>query len=207
MADAAGVHFVETLTGFKWLCRPGIEHPEWHQVLLYEEALGYAIGPGVRDKDGITAALVAADLAVHLAAAGRSVWDLLDDLAVEHGAHVTSNGSIRLDADGLDRASERIWTLADDPARAMPGRTITAVDRPAHDVLRLWLADETRVVIRPSGTEPKVKYYCEAIEPVGTDGVVAARVGHRAASTTSCPTSARCARPDLDCSSGGIRRF
>src|SRR5690606_9599506 len=61
MCAAAGVHFRETLTGFKWLCRPGIDHPEWHQVLLYEEALGYAVGPGVRDKDGIAAAAVLLD--------------------------------------------------------------------------------------------------------------------------------------------------
>jgi len=81
MCRAEGVHFRETLTGFKWLCRPGLEHPEWHQVLLYEEALGYAVGPDARDKDGITAALVVLDLLSTLAERSRSAFDVLDDLA------------------------------------------------------------------------------------------------------------------------------
>ena len=109
MAEDADVHFAETLTGFKWLCRPALEHREWHQVITYEEALGYAVGPAARDKDGITAALVAADMACALHGSGRSVWNVLDDLARAHGAHVTSNGSVRLE--GSD-ARERMQALS-----------------------------------------------------------------------------------------------
>ncbi|MGI9578570.1 MAG: phospho-sugar mutase, partial [Microthrixaceae bacterium] len=89
MAADAGARFEETLTGFKWLARPAIEDPDAYQVIAYEEALGYAIGPNTRDKDGIMAALVAADAVCALAHQGRTIWDVLDGLASQHGAHVT----------------------------------------------------------------------------------------------------------------------
>ena len=145
-------------------------------MLLYEEALGYAIGPGCRDKDGITAALVVADLVAGLRAGGRTVGDVLDDLARAFGAHVTANGSVAVEGPGWQ---DRLAGLADRLVAARPshlgGTEVVADDRPAPDVLRLWLADDTRVVVRPSGTEPKLKYYCEAVEAVGDDGVAAAR--------------------------------
>ncbi|MHB1137745.1 MAG: phospho-sugar mutase [Microthrixaceae bacterium] len=169
VAAAAGADFVETLTGFKWLCRPGLAHPECHQVLLYEEALGYAVGPGVRDKDGIAAALVAVDLVAELRREGRTVWDVLDSLAVQHGAHVPMNGSVRLSGPGWqDRVVTLVRALVDDPPTALGGFDVVAVDLPAPDVIRWYLRDDTRVVVRPSGTEPKLKYYCEAIESVTT---------------------------------------
>jgi phosphomannomutase len=169
MARAVGAHHVETLTGFKWLCRPALENPGLRQVLIYEEALGYAIGPTTRDKDGITAAVVAVDMANRLASEGRSVWDVLDDLARKHGAHVTANGSIRLEGldwrEQLNATAERI---SSEPPTTIIGLDVVRTDQPAADVIRLWLEDNTRVVLRPSGTEPKFKYYCEAIEPVST---------------------------------------
>ena len=158
MCRSQGVHFRETLTGFKWLCRPGLQHPGWHQVLLYEEALGYAVGADARDKDGITAALVVLDLLAELAAAGRTAFDVLDDLARRHGAHVTVAGSWPWRAD-LRRMPVRL-----------AGVPIRTEERPAPDVWRAFLQDGTRVVVRPSGTEPKLKYYCEAVAPVGDDG-------------------------------------
>jgi len=167
MCAAAGVHFRETATGFKWLCRPGLEHPGWHQVLLYEEALGYAVGPGVRDKDGIAAAVVLLDALGHQQTLGRGLPDVLDDLARAHGAFVTSNGSVRTSRERLDAAFAA-------PRTSLGGRRVVDADRPAADVLRWFLDDDTRVVVRPSGTEPKVKYYCEAVEQVGRDGDVAA---------------------------------
>ena len=136
MCGEAGVHFRETPTGFKWLCRPGLEHPEWHQVLLYEEALGYAVGPTARDKDGITAALVVLDLVSELRAASRTPWDVLDDLARRFGAHVTLTGSV----------PRRGGELAPERHELRP--------------------DGIRVIVRPSGTEPKVKYYLEAVAAV-----------------------------------------
>jgi len=166
MCAAAGVHHVETLTGFKWLCRPGLQHPHWRQLLMYEEALGYAVGPDARDKDGITAAVSVLAALGGWRLEGRSAGDVLDELAHRHGAHVTRNGSVR------GRA-----TLDVAPA-ALGGVEVASLDRPAPDVTRLVLADRTRVIMRPSGTEPKLKYYLEAIEAVtapDADGVAAAR--------------------------------
>ncbi len=170
IAQHAQVHFAETLTGFKWLCRPALENPDWHQVIAYEEALGYAVGPDTRDKDGITAALVAADMACALHASGRSVWDVLDDLARAHGAHVTENGSVRLEGPDATGRVEAITTrlLAEPPSR-LGGIEVQRSDTPGPGVSSLWLCDDTRVVLRPSGTEAKFKYYCEAIEPVAPD--------------------------------------
>lgn len=164
MCAAAGVHHVETLTGFKWLCRPGIEHPQWHQLLMYEEALGYAVGENARDKDGITAAVAVLAAVGGWRLAGTSAWAVLDDLARRHGAHVTRNGSIRL-------RSQPEATPA-----ALGGVSVVGVDRPAPGITRLELAEHTRVIVRPSGTEAKVKYYVEAIEPViGADAGAPAR--------------------------------
>ncbi len=166
MCTAAGVRHVETLTGFKWLSRPGLAHPEWSQVLLYEEALGYAVGPHDRDKDGISAALVAVAAVTALARSGRSVDDLLDELAVEHGAVVTRNGSIPTGASSPSAIAA---------PTTLGGVEVVTDDRPGPDVQRWLLADDTRVIVRPSGTEPKLKYYCEAIVPVVGGDVTGAR--------------------------------
>jgi phosphomannomutase len=169
IATAAGARTEETLTGFKWLCRPALLHPEWRQVLAYEEALGYAVGPDARDKDGITAGLVVADLVRDLAADGRTLLDELDDIARRHGAHVTRNGWTAVPA---DVGAALVLRLEATPPGSLGGSPVVELDRPAPDVLRVWTEDGTRVALRPSGTEPKLKYYCEAIEPV-VDGAVA----------------------------------
>ena len=167
IAAAAGAHVAETLTGFKWLCRPGMEHPEWRQVLAYEEALGYAVGDGTRDKDGITAALAFADLLTRLAAEGRTVFDLLADLDRRHGAHVTRNGWTTLAGpEAAAHLAATVQRLADQPPAELGCKPVVRTDRPAPDVLRMWTDQGTRVAIRASGTEPKLKHYCEAVVPV-----------------------------------------
>ncbi len=162
VAAAHGARHAETLTGFKWIVRggPGL-------VYGYEEALGYCVDPdAVRDKDGIAACLLAADLAASLRAAGATVGDRLDELAVAHGVHRTEGRSMQMEPDARDAVVAR---LRDDPP---PGWD---VDRPAPDVLRLR-RDGARVVIRPSGTEPKLKAYLEIVErPDGADDLAAAR--------------------------------
>jgi phosphomannomutase len=144
-----------------------MENPSWTQVLAYEEALGYAIGPEVRDKDGISAALAAAAMAAALRQEGRSLLDALDALHLRHGAHVTENFSVRDEAPGGARRRAAIVSrLTSDPPSELAGYELRGVDSPAADVLRLDLGDSLRVIVRPSGTEPKLKCYCEAIEPV-----------------------------------------
>ncbi|MDH3227796.1 MAG: phospho-sugar mutase [Thermoleophilia bacterium] len=175
VAEHHGARHVETLTGFKWLCRPAMENPSLTQVLAYEEALGYAVGPEVRDKDGISAALVAATMAAALHQEGRSLLDALDALHLRHGAHVTENFSVPDDAPGgAERCDTIVSRLVDDPPSELAGHELRRADLPAADVLRLDLGDSLRVAVRSSGTEPKLKCYCEAIEPV-EGGVVAAR--------------------------------
>ena len=181
VAEAHGAVHAETLTGFKWLSRPALEHPELTQVLAYEEALGYAIGADVRDKDGLTAALATASMAAAAAARGRTLLDALDDLHRRHGAHVVDNFSLRDEAPGADaRRAALVGRLAAGPPAGLGGRRVTAAAALAPNVLRIELEGGDRVAVRPSGTEPKLKCYCEAVEPVRGGDVEAARDRARA---------------------------
>ncbi|HMN98289.1 MAG TPA: phospho-sugar mutase [Miltoncostaeaceae bacterium] len=176
-----GARHQETLTGFKWLSRPAMEHPEWTQVLAYEEAIGYAIGADVRDKDGISAGVAVASMASWARARGLTLPAMLDALHARHGAHVTDNFSLRDEAPGgAERRAALVGRLTAAPPERVGEERVTGVASLASDVLRIDLAGGTRVVVRPSGTEPKLKCYCEAVEPVGGDGVEAARARARA---------------------------
>jgi len=177
MARAAGVAHEETLTGFKWIARvPGL-------AFGYEEALGYCVAPEVvRDKDGVSAALLVTEQAAALAAVGRSLLDVLDDLAVEHGVYATDAFSVRVsDLALMPALMERLRSA---PPSRVAGVAVAQLDDlargdgglPPTDGLRFFLADQSRVIVRPSGTEPKVKVYLEAIEPVsGREDLAAAR--------------------------------
>jgi len=164
LAAARGVDYRETLTGFKWLMRAGTDI-----VFAYEEALGYAAAPDlVRDKDGITAALAAAVLAGAEKARGRTLLDRLDDLTREIGVHRTSQLSLRLPA--ATPAGTIMSALRANPPTALGPFSVAAVvdlatARPATGALVLTLAGGGRVVARPSGTEPKIKFYLEATAP------------------------------------------
>jgi phosphomannomutase len=175
-----GARHEETLTGFKWLCRPAMAHPEWTQVLAYEEAIGYAVGPEVRDKDGISAAVAVASMASWAAARGLGLPDLLDALHARHGAHVTDNFSLRDEAPGgAERRAALVGRLTAAPPDRVGAERVAAVTSLASDVLRIDLEDGIRVVVRPSGTEPKLKCYCEAVEPCAGGDVAAARARAR----------------------------
>ncbi|MFI9236267.1 phospho-sugar mutase [Streptomyces sp. NPDC053079] len=184
-AAAAGASYEETLTGFKWLARvDGLRY-------AYEEALGYCVDPeGVRDKDGITAALLVAELTAELKATGRTLSDLLDDLAVEHGLHATDQLSVRVEDLSLIAAAMR--RLREQPPTVLAGLHVVSAEDltkgteslPPTDGLRYHLAgDESgtvsgaRVIVRPSGTEPKLKCYLEVVVPVAAaNALVDARV-------------------------------
>ncbi|MFG2464356.1 phospho-sugar mutase [Streptomyces canus] len=168
IAEKAGLPYEETLTGFKWIARvEGLRYG-------YEEALGYCVDPeGVRDKDGITAALLITELASELKEQNRTLLDLLDDLAVDHGLHATDQLAVRVeDLSVIARAMEQ---LREHPPTELAGLAITraedltqGTDRlPPTDGLRYTL-DGARVVVRPSGTEPKLKCYLEVVVPVAT---------------------------------------
>ncbi|MFC9284198.1 phospho-sugar mutase [Streptomyces collinus] len=166
IADKAGLPYEETLTGFKWIARvDGLRYG-------YEEALGYCVDPeGVRDKDGITAALLITELASVLKEQGRTLLDLLDDLAVEHGLHATDQLSVRVE--DLSVISDAMRRLREQPPTELAGLAITRAEDltlgteglPPTDGLRYTL-DGARVIVRPSGTEPKLKCYLEVVVPV-----------------------------------------
>jgi phosphomannomutase len=176
LAGAHGVRFAETPTGFKWIVRAGT--PEAPLVFGYEEALGYAVAPDVvRDKDGISAALAVALLAAELKADGRTLVDRLDELAREHGLFVTGQLSARVE--DLSLIADAMVRLRAQPPTTLLGRPVQYADLadedPPVDAVRL-LGDGVRVVVRPSGTEPKLKAYLETVVPVHDDaGLLAAR--------------------------------
>jgi phosphomannomutase len=168
IAEQAGLPYEETLTGFKWIARvDGLRYG-------YEEALGYCVDPdGVRDKDGITAALLITELASELKEQGRDLLDLLDDLAVEHGLHATDQLAVRVE--DLSIIADAMRRLREQPPTRLAGLSVTkaedltrGTDRlPPTDGLRYTL-DGARVIVRPSGTEPKLKCYLEVVVPVAT---------------------------------------
>ncbi|WP_399897314.1 phospho-sugar mutase [Streptomyces sp. BBFR51] len=176
IAAKADLPHVETLTGFKWIAR--VENIRYG----YEEALGYCVDPeGVRDKDGITAALLITELASTLKKEDRTLLDLLDDIAVEHGLHATDQLSVRVEDLSLIAAAMR--RLREQPPAHLAGLPVTNAEDltrgtdtlPPTDGLRYTL-DGARVIVRPSGTEPKLKCYLEVVVPVATHaGLPAAR--------------------------------
>ncbi|WP_410656408.1 phospho-sugar mutase [Amycolatopsis sp. lyj-112] len=163
VAKEFGARYAETLTGFKWLVRAGDG-----LVFAYEEALGLCVNPGfVRDKDGISAAVLAAGLTASLRAAGRGPLDVLDELAVRHGVHVTDQVSLRVT--DLSVREKLMAGLRAEPPTSVGGTDVTMEDLlPDADVLRLT-GEGLRVVIRPSGTEPKLKAYLQVKQPVSGD--------------------------------------
>ncbi|MFK0001710.1 phospho-sugar mutase [Paenarthrobacter sp. NPDC090522] len=167
IASAAGYAHEETLTGFKWISRvPGLTYG-------YEEALGYCVAPDlVKDKDGISAAVLIAELAAAAKADGKTVFDTLDELYLVHGLHASDQLSIRVaDLGLLDAMMNRLRV---NPPEAFGGSAVEVFTDlaegsetlPPTDGLLYLTKDQSRVIIRPSGTEPKLKCYLEVIQPV-----------------------------------------
>ena len=165
IAEHYNLEFKETLTGFKWLAKiKGL-------TFGYEEALGYAVdAKTVNDKDGISAAITLAQIATDLAADGKTLLDLLDEIWERHGFHATEQISIRLS--DLSKVGVILGGLRSSPPQNIAGRTVTSIDDlaaptdglPPTDGLRIWLDGGVRIIIRPSGTEAKMKCYIEVIE-------------------------------------------
>ena len=165
IAEHYQLDFKETLTGFKWLAKiKGL-------TFGYEEALGYAVdAKTVNDKDGISAAITLAQIATDLAADGKTLLDLLDEIWARHGFHATEQISIRLS--DLSKVGVILGGLRNNPPQNIAGRVVTSIDDlaaptdglPPTDGLRIWLDGGVRIIIRPSGTEAKMKCYIEVIE-------------------------------------------
>lgn len=181
MAEARGIEYFETLTGFKWIANGNLERQARGKRFLfgYEEALGYTIGDHVRDKDGIVALVAFAEMAAVAKSRGRSVLDELYDVYREHGVVLTKQKSLQLPP-GPPVGRQ----LRESPPERIAGRAITAIEDlsngtrrfadgreeplelPSSDVLIYRLEGDARVVVRPSGTEPKLKCYYLVRRPV-----------------------------------------
>ena len=177
IAAAAGARYAETLTGFKWIVRAGDLTPEARFIYGYEEALGYCVGTTVRDKDGISAALAVLCLAAKARSGGESLLEAYDALEIAHGVHLTEQITVPTTEPVHVMSRLRIEApaeLAGQPITATSDLTGGTDQLPSADVLRYWL-NGARVVIRPSGTEPKIKAYLEVVQPVSADTLSDAR--------------------------------
>ncbi|CAA9381901.1 MAG: Phosphomannomutase [uncultured Nocardioidaceae bacterium] len=179
MAARHGQPYAETLTGFKWIGRlEGL-------AFGYEEALGYCVAPDqVKDKDGVSAAIRVVELAALLKAEGRTLLDRLDEIAREYGVHATDQLSVRVE--DLSIITDAMTRLRSRPPTELGGLAVEEAEDltkgsealPPTDGLRYRLAGGARVIVRPSGTEPKIKCYLEVVVPVEDEpqGVAAARI-------------------------------
>jgi phosphomannomutase len=174
-----GATHVETLTGCKWLARADADVPGGALIYAYEEAIGHCVDPdAVRDKDGISAAVLVCDLVAMLKERGRCVPDALDDLARRYGVHDVAAVSRRVA--GADEAAELMRRLRAPPPSRLAGFTADTTD--IADALIFTGGDDqasARVVVRPSGTEPKLKCYLE-VRCAATDDLRSAREKARA---------------------------
>ncbi len=156
--------FQEVLTGFKWLAK--IED----LAFGYEEAIGYSVdSETVNDKDGISAAIFLAQIATDLARDGLTLSDLLNEVWGRHGFHGTEQISIRVS--DMSSIARLLNSLRQSPPREIAGRAVKSIDDlaapqdglPPTDGLRIWLEGDIRVIVRPSGTEAKMKCYIEVV--------------------------------------------
>nr|WP_321274644.1 phospho-sugar mutase [uncultured Vibrio sp.] len=179
IAKAHGAEYYQTLTGFKWLTNIAMEKETAQNPFLfaYEEALGYTVGNKVWDKDGLSAIVAFAQLTGKLKAEGKTVWDKLEALYRQHGFYFNAQRSIALDpksppigdklraAPPKDIAGKKVVITEDlkTSVRTYDDGSEQAIDLPSSDVLIYHLEDQSRVIVRPSGTEPKLKCYYEVI--------------------------------------------
>jgi phosphomannomutase len=182
MAAHHGARHIETYTGFKWIARQILDHPDLRFVFGYEQALGYLVAGRPLDKDGITAALLLVEAAAVAERRGTDLEGRLDELAALFGRHVTAERSIRMDPSA---AADVVRRLREEPPTRLADATVVdTVDFPEAGLLRLLVRTEhgeVRLQIRPSGTEPKVKLYGEAIDedPTPYLEALAARISDR----------------------------
>jgi phosphomannomutase len=185
VAASYGARHEQTLTGFKWIVRAGLAlalSTGGRFIFGYEEALGYTVGSTVRDKDGMSAALLFTDMAADLEDSGRTVMDYLHDLWRSHGLWVSGQTSItRAGPNGAEELRDAVGRLGDDPPREIDGLSVTAItdyrtggsERPEwlgqQPLIELSIGERGRLLVRPSGTEPKLKIYVDLREDPGDD--------------------------------------
>ena len=183
IAEAHGAAYTETLTGFKWIANEAIRHDSsgGQFVIGFEEALGYSVGSVARDKDGVSAALLVADLASYAKSQNKTLWDLHDELVLKYG--LTASDLVSIKKHGLEGTEEiklMLDQLRNNPPIEIAGSSVIEtcdywqkikkgrdgntekLSLPKSNVLVYFLEDGARIIVRPSGTEPKIKFYYEA---------------------------------------------
>ena len=169
IAKSAGLPYESTLTGFKWVSRVN------NLTFGYEEALGYCVDSNnVSDKDGISAAAMFMEMLAHLKSQGKTLWQVLDELALEHGLHATDQVSVRVTSS--DQVDLTMAGIRNTPPTKFGGLQVSSIDDlavglrelPKTDAVIIHLAgndqiQKARVIVRPSGTEPKIKCYLEVV--------------------------------------------
>jgi phosphomannomutase len=169
IANSAGLQYESTLTGFKWVSRVN------NLAFGYEEALGYCVDPkNVSDKDGISAADIFMEMLAYLKGEGKTLWQVLDELALTHGLHATDQVSVRVTSS--EQVAVTMAGIRNSPPMELGGLSVSRVDDlaiglgelPKTDAVIIHLAgtdqiQKARVIVRPSGTEPKIKCYLEVV--------------------------------------------
>ena len=169
IAKSAGLQYESTLTGFKWVSRVN------NLAFGYEEALGYCVDPkNVSDKDGISAAAIFMEMLAHLKSHGKTLWQVLDELALSHGLHATDQVSVRVTSS--DQVALTMAGIRNTPPTKFGSLQVSRIDDlaiglgelPKTDAVIIHLAgndqiQKARVIVRPSGTEPKIKCYLEVV--------------------------------------------
>ena len=162
MAEDHGVHATETFTGFKWIAKAVLQHPEREFLLGYEQALGYLVAKAPLDKDGISAAVLFAEMAADAAARGRTIQGWLDEIADRYGRHILAEKSVKMPP---PEGAAKVAAMRADPPSVIGGREVLdTTDYPEANLLRFSLRGNVRIQVRPSGTEPKVKIYGEGVD-------------------------------------------
>ena len=184
MAATLGVRYLDTLTGFKWIANEAmrVEAEEGVRFVFgYEEALGYTVGTVVRDKDGIGAGLALAEMAGELRARGLSILDALAELRRRYGYYASRQRNLTLEGvEGARRIEEAMDRLRREPRTRLGDEPVRSFhDRRDGNVLLYDLEDGGRVAVRPSGTEPKIKFYLEVVEPYDVPEKAGERAGSR----------------------------
>ena len=177
IASKHGVEHATTLTGFKWIIPAAYNDSSLQPIFCYEEALGYATNTAVRDKDGISAALMMAELTAALKEQGQTLEDELDALSLEYGHHVTKTWRVRFNSEKPSNVIPKVMQhLRASPLSTVNQMKVLAVKDyllqdnetglPNTDLIVINIENNVRISIRPSGTEPMIKLYMEIVVPV-----------------------------------------
>ncbi|MBE6117895.1 MAG: phospho-sugar mutase [Erysipelotrichaceae bacterium] len=174
IADAYGVRMFESLTGFKNICGriPELESMGLQYLFGYEESVGYAACPDIRDKDGISAGMLVAEAAAYYRKQGKTLWNVLEEIYEKYGFFAEDEPNLILKGiSGAARIKRMMSAVRENPPQTIAGSKVTELvdyingyeDIPASNVLRFRLEDGCWFAIRPSGTEPKIKFYFYAV--------------------------------------------